>query len=322
MFLLGLNFGGVIFSWSSAPVICLLLFGSLTLAAFVIYEMRGARYPLMPPRIFQNRSNLASLSIPFLHGIVFIANSYFLPQYFQVVLGVTPLMSGIYLLPYIVTGCLLSAGAGFFVKYTGLFLPPIYFGMSFLILGTGLYIDLPPYTSFVRVIIYQIIVGLGSGPNFQAPLIALHSGVEPRDTAAATSMFNFARNMGTAISVVIGGSIFQNQIAARHDQLYAVLPPAIAHQLSGGNVGGARDIVNMLPPEQQTVVKTVYTDSLRTLWIFYTVIAMVGLVASLFIKKKVLSTTHKIHKTGLQTERGERKEDVVEEKEMRDLEAR
>lgn len=310
MFLLGMNFGGTTYSWDSAAVICLIIFGVLMLAAFAIYEWKAAQYPLMPPRLFKSRSNVAALTIPFLHGFVFISDSYFLPQYFQVVLGASPILSGVYLLPFIIPLCLLSAGTGVFMKTTGLYLPPIYFGMILLTIGQGLYIDLQPYISWPRIIIYQIIVGCGAGPNFQAPLIALHSGIEPRDMAAGTSMFNFARNIGTAISVVVGGSIFSNQISTRRSELSAVLPPALVDELSGGGVGGARDIVNALPDAQKAVVRVVYTESLKTLWIFYTCIAVLGLATCFLLKKEVLSKTHNEHKTGLATEQQQKQKDL------------
>jgi hypothetical protein len=322
MFLLGMDFGGTTYSWDSAAVICLIIFGILTLAAFVVYEWKVAQYPLMPLRLFKSRSNAAALTIPFLHGFVFIADSYFLPQYFQVVLGASPILSGVYLLPFIIPLCLFSAGTGVFIKKTGLYLPPIYLGMIFLTIGHGLYINFQPYISWPRLIAFQIITGIGAGPNFQAPLIALHSGIEPRDMAAGTSMFYFARNIGSAVSVVVAGSIFSNQISARRSELSAVLPPSLVDELSGGAVGGARGIVNALPDAQKSVVRIVYTESLKTLWIFYVCIAFLGLATCFLLKKKVLSKTHNERKTGLATEQQEKQMDLAaKKKEEGDIEA-
>jgi len=322
MFLMGMNFGGTTYPWNSATVICLIIFGILTLIAFAIYEWKWAQYPLMPPRLFKSRSNVASLIIPFLHGFVFVSDTFFLPQYFQVVLGASPILSGVYLLPYIMPLCFLAAGTGVFIKMTGQYLPPIYIGMILLTIGHGIYIDFQPYISWPRIILFQIITGCGAGPNFQAPLIALHSGIEPRDMASGTSMFNFARNIGTAISVVVGGSIFSNQISTHRDELSASLPPALVDQLSGGGVGGARDIVNSLPDAQKTVVRVVYTESLKTLWIFYVCISFLGLLTCFMLKKVVLSKTHIEHKTGLETEQKQKQMDIeAKNKEKGDVEA-
>ena len=48
--------------------------------------------------------------------------------------------------------------------------------------------------------------------------------------------------------------------------------------------------------------------SLREMWIFFICIAAVGLVVSLFIKKKTLSKKHEVTKTGLAVEEQNRME--------------
>ena len=98
MFLFGLEYGGVTYPWSSAIVVCLLVFGVFTLGLFFINEWKFAKYPVMPLQIFKYSSNCAALGVVFVHGAVFIAGSYYLPLYFQAVRGATPLLSGVYIL--------------------------------------------------------------------------------------------------------------------------------------------------------------------------------------------------------------------------------
>ena len=70
MLLLGLDFGGKTFPWSSPKVICLIVFGCVSILVFLFSEKKIAKYPLMPLAIFKNRSNIASLLVAFAHGIV------------------------------------------------------------------------------------------------------------------------------------------------------------------------------------------------------------------------------------------------------------
>src|ERR1700760_2928781 len=70
MLLLGLDFGGETFPWSSSKVICLIIFGSLTVFIFVVSEVRLARYPLIPMHIFKHRTNIATLMVSLCQGIV------------------------------------------------------------------------------------------------------------------------------------------------------------------------------------------------------------------------------------------------------------
>lgn len=76
MVLFGLEYGGQTEPWNSATVICLIVFGVVTAAIFVLVEWKVAKYPLMPTRIFKYRSNVAALGVCFCHGFVFIAGSY------------------------------------------------------------------------------------------------------------------------------------------------------------------------------------------------------------------------------------------------------
>jgi EmrB/QacA subfamily drug resistance transporter len=175
MLLLGLEFGGVTFPWKSATVICLIVFGVVTIGLFFLIEYRLAPNPIMPLDVFSKRSNLAALGVCFFHAFVFISGSYFLPLYFQAVLGATPILSGVYLLPTALSLSFLSAFTGGFIRKTGQYLPPIYFGYIFMTAGFGTFIDLGPHSSWAKIIIYQIIAGMGVGPNFQSPLIALQS---------------------------------------------------------------------------------------------------------------------------------------------------
>ncbi len=192
MLLLGLQLGGVTFPWSSAAPVCLIVLGFVAAVLFVIIESKVARYPIIPLRIFRNTSNLASFGVCFVHGFVFISPAYFLPLYFQAVLAATPLLSGVYLLVFSASLSTASLLTGALISSTGrYYLGAIRIGLVLMTLGVGLLIDLPDQASWPRIVLYQMISGFGSGPNFQAPLIALQAGVDPRDVSMATASFVF-----------------------------------------------------------------------------------------------------------------------------------
>ncbi|KAI9806936.1 MAG: hypothetical protein M1833_002594 [Piccolia ochrophora] len=299
MFLLGLEFGGVIFPWSSATVVCLIVFGLVTLTLFILNEWKLATYPVMPLRLFAHRSNCAALLVCLSHGLVFIAGSYYLPLYFQAVLGASPLLSGVYLIPFALTLSLGSAIVGIFIRKTGRYLEPIWTGMALMTLGFGLFIDLSPTSSWAKIILYQIVAGLGVGPNFQSPLIALQSMIAPRDIATATATFGFTRNLATAISVVIGGVVFQNGMQAQLPALRDALGPDTAELLSGGSAGANVMIVAALPEAQRDLARQAFAEALRKMWILFVALGFAGMMASAGIGKQVLSKEHEETKTGL-----------------------
>ena len=299
MFLYGMGSGGVTHPWDSAYVLCLIIFGVVTICLFFVNEWKFAKYPIVPLRIFRSASNLASLGVCFIHGFVFIGGSYYLPLYFQIVLAASPILSGVYLFAMVVTFSVVSAITGIFIKQTGMFREPIWAGLFFMTLGYGLLIDLPDHANWTKIIIYQIIVGIGVGPNFQSPLIALQSHLKGHDIAVGTATFGSVRNLATSISIVLGGVVFQNELQSRESQLAAALGPRIGRQLASSSFGSTAGQLAKLPPDQKDVLDRVYTASLQKMWIFYTAFSAAGILISLFITKKELSREKNDVKTGL-----------------------
>ncbi|PKY08035.1 hypothetical protein P168DRAFT_262108 [Aspergillus campestris IBT 28561] len=314
MFLFGLEFGGINYPWSSPTVICLIVFGVLTWTLALLYEWKFAKYPVIPTRIFNNWHNVTILVICFCHSFVFIAGSYYLPLYFQTVLLATPILSGVYVLPMVLSLSVLSAVTGISIKKTGRYRELIVGGLFFLTLGYGLLIDLKPYASWPRIIIYQLIGGIGAGPIFQAPLVALQANIHPADVAAATATFGFLRQTSAAMSVVLGTVIYQNVLGQQMPRVAAVIGPkntaAIAHSFSGSQA----PLIRSLPQNQQSAILTAFNFTLSRMWIFYTAIAAAGLIISLFIRPVVLNKNHTVVKTGLAEQERARLEILAEQR--------
>lgn len=301
MFLMGLEFGGVKFAWDSAAVICLIIFGVVTIGIFIIHEAKFAKYPLTPLRLFGHRNSVVSYLLGFMHAFTFMGGSYWLPLYFQGVLRQSSLMSGVYLLPFVLSLSFISAVVGIVIKKTGNYKIPISSGFTVMVLGFGLFIDLGPRINWAKLAVYQIIAGIGVGPNFQSPLIALQNNIEPRDIGAATSFFAFLRQMGTSISVVVGGVIFNNEMSRQQGTLQRELGPELAGMLTGANAAGNVEKVASLEGEDGDVARGAYWKAMQTMFIVYTCFAAVGLIISLFIKQVKLSKDHTEHKTGLKS---------------------
>lgn len=299
MVMLGLELGGVTYPWGSPTVICLIVFGLVAAGIFVVIEWKVAEFPLVPMYLFSMRSGAAALGVGALQGFVFISGSYYLPLYFQAVLGASPLMSGVYVLPWVMSLSLVSAGTGIVIKKTGKYLPCIIFGMAVMTLGFGLFINLESRPNWAKIIIYQLIAGIGVGPNFQAPLIALQTNVGPRDMASATGTFAFVRQLFTSISIVIGGVVFQNGMEKQYPRLREQLGPDIANLLSGSNAASSVGLVAQLPDAQRQIAREAYFESLRTMYIMYVAFAGLGLLVSFLVGSRKLSKDHTEHKTGL-----------------------
>jgi hypothetical protein len=347
MILLGLNFGGTLFPWDSTKVIVLLVVGALMVVAFVYSEARVAKYPLIPMALFKLKTNVAAFALVFFHGFVsrfspsfqfrklikqvFIAAEYYMPLYFQSVLGASPLRSGLLLLPFIVTGAIFGVASGVWIHRTGRFRDIMWIGESnehtwqmrhaltpyiskgtfLLTLGFGVFISFDAYTTTAKAVGFLMIGGVGSGILFEAPLIAVQSQVEQQNVASATATLSFIRNMALAISTIVGGTIFQNSMTSRGPFLRAAgLPQELLHQLDGESA-----LANVILPSTLSnpawvlAAKQAFAYAMRNMWITYTVFAFLSLVASLFIDAAHLGTEHTETVTGLKSQ----KDNVVTE---------
>ncbi|WEW59953.1 hypothetical protein PRK78_005435 [Emydomyces testavorans] len=321
MLLFGLEFGGIKYPWNSATTICLIVFGIIVLGLFWLVERKIAKYPIMPTALFESWSNVFILGVNWSQSTNFIAGAYYLPIYFQTVLSVGPILSGVYILPQVVGLAFFSVVTGIVMRKTGQYIWIIRGAVMIMTLGFGLLIDLKPYASWPRIIIYQLIAGIGIGPNFQAPLIALQSAMKPSDVASATSTFGFIRQLSTSTSLVFGGVVFQNVMKKSAPKIRAALGPELAPAFLGTIAGSNIGKSHLLNEEQKRVVFGEYTHALSRLWIFYTCVGVLGCLFSMGIKKTELSKKHEITKTGLVEQERARKERLEARREKRRLKA-
>lgn len=196
---------------------------------------------------------------------------------------------------------------GVLIHRTGRYLELMWAGMGLLTLGFGLLIDLDASSPLSKVIAYQIVAGLGSGLMFEPPLIAIQAHVSQDDTSTATATFGFVRNMGTAISVVVGGVIFQNGMQLRASGLtMAGLPADVVEQFSGSRAAANVVLIGQISDSNQKMaVKEAFAWSLRNPWILYTCVSVFGLVATGFVGRKELSREHVETKTGIKKRDGD-----------------
>ena len=190
------------------------------------------------------------------------------------------------------------------VNNTGRYLELIWIGLCFFTLGNGLYILLGANTPTASIIGFQLVAGIGAGLLFDPPLIAVQALVSQKDTATATSTLGFIRNLGTSLSIVVGGIVFQNGMQLQKSDLQDHgLPADLVANLTGGDAAANVMAIMQIPDEaQRLAVKEAFAWSLRNVWILCTCMAAAGILASGLITKAVLSKEHTETKTGLNRE--------------------
>ncbi|KAL4784932.1 major facilitator superfamily-domain-containing protein [Aspergillus varians] len=302
LLLLGLHFGGVTFAWDSPTVICMIVFGLLLIGFFLFTEKRLARYPLLDLRVFQDWSNNAAVLVSVSHVMATTGTEYYLPLYFQSVQQTSPTKSGVLILPMMITASLCDVSVGVLVHKTGRYREVIWAGTTLLTLGTGLYITFGIDTSLAQIIGFQIIGGIGFSLLLSTPMLALQNNVVQADVAVTTGTLSFMRSTATSLSIVLGGVIFQNSMAAEHSSLVSAgLNQSYLAAFSGYDAAANVEMVaSVKDPVQYRAVLSAYSVSIRNMFILYTAFAAVGLLACPFIKQRHMSTEHTETKTGIE----------------------
>ena len=301
LFLLGLNFGGVTFPWNSAEVICLIVVGVFMIGFFLFSEKRLAKYPLMALGVFRTLSNNAVILVALGHSTVNIGVEYYLPLFFQSVRQESPLHSGLLLLPITMTAAATDVATGILIHKTGRYREMIWVGVLLMTLATGLYISFWTNTPLARIIGFQIMGGTGTGLLFQTPMLAIHNTIKQADVASATAALAFLRSLSTSVSIVAGGTVFQNSMNARQDTLAAAgLSKSVLDALSGVHAAANVGIVKTIEDAaQRRAAQDAFAWSVRNIFILYTSVAAVTVLASVFVKQGHMSTEHQETKTGL-----------------------
>jgi hypothetical protein len=104
MFFLALDYAGHQFEWNSPTIIGLFCGAGVTFILFVVWEFTmGGEEAMVPYSMIRIRAVWSScLVMLFFFGMLELA-SYYMPIYFQSVNNATPLLSGVYMLPSIIS---------------------------------------------------------------------------------------------------------------------------------------------------------------------------------------------------------------------------
>ncbi|MGW7352877.1 MDR family MFS transporter [Streptomyces sp. NPDC054784] len=293
--LIWVSFAGNEFAWASWQTAALTLGGTLLLAAAVAVEARVPE-PVIPPGIFRNRTVALTTVASLLVGIALFGGSVFLSQFFQMAMGASPTAAGLMSLPMVVGSLAASTVAGNLITRTGRWKPFLVAGAALMALGTALLATIDADTPFPLLSAYMVLLGTGVGMLTQNLILAAQNDVDPADLGATTSVLSFSRSMGGTIGTSVLGAVLAHRIAADLST-------------GSGGSGGAGDAasgasahsfpdLSALPASARTLVENAYGDATADIFLCATPVAVLVLVAVLFVREKPLRTTNQEPETG------------------------
>ncbi|MDT7562453.1 MAG: hypothetical protein QOG76_1077 [Pseudonocardiales bacterium] len=215
--------------WLSPVVLSTAVLAVVALASFAVIETRGAD-PLMPPRLFSNRSLLVGMTVTFVYMGSFGALPYFLTVLLHNVYHFSALQTG---LAFLVPSVAIALGTQLGERATTRFgvRPTLLWGFGVGVAGTALLaVAFDDRASYLMAVPGLVVSGLGQGVTWTAMWIAAAAGVAPAEQGVASGMASTTLNVGNAIGLAVLIAIANAGVG--HPPTNQ-LPDAIAH---GGQI--------------------------------------------------------------------------------------
>jgi EmrB/QacA subfamily drug resistance transporter len=261
--LLGLTWGGVQTSaWTSPQVIGMLAIGVLLLVLFLFVE-RKASEPILPLDLFRNAVFSVGASLSLLQLMLIMGLTLYLPLYFQGVLAVSPTDAGLIMTPFsvsMVIGAMLSSQVlGRFRHYR------LVAVVSALIMCVGAFFitRMTPVTGIAQSIGILILTGIGIGPFFSLPMVAVQNALPSDRLGTSTAALRYLGQLGASLGIAIVGTV-------------------VASSASG-------NLLSHFPTT--TASKTALSVALQHGFSAILVFALITFVVALFLKEKLIMAT-------------------------------
>ncbi|MEU6826300.1 MFS transporter [Streptomyces atriruber] len=275
-------------SWQTGAMVG----GSVLLALIFVLVESKASEPIIPLRLFRNRTiTLASLASLFV-GVAMFAGTVFFSQYFQLARGESPTMSGVMTIPMIGGLFVSSTVSGQVITKTGKWKAWLVCGGVLVTAGLGLLGTIRYDTEYWHIAIFMALMGLGIGMMMQNLVLCTQNQVAPEDLGSASSTVTFFRSLGGAMGVSALGAIMATRITDYvKDGITDLGPKAAAQFGHGGTGGGGIPDLEKIPEPFRTVMESAYGHGIADVFLIAAPMALIAFLITLFIKEVPLRTS-------------------------------
>jgi len=282
---IGLTWGGMQYSWTSASVLVPLVLGLVGLVSFVIYELRFCKPPTVPILFDLNWTGTSGYLQNFVMAVVLASLSYWYAVFFEACKDRSPSGAGIDLFGLSYSISLIAIVAGVAVKKTGKYMSTTYIGWALMVAGAGLLTTLRADSSIASSVGFQLVIGGGVGIIYVVALFPILASIPITQTAPAMALFVYSRNFGYIWGVTVGGAILQNELKNK-------LPAEFLAQFPQG-VELAFAMIPSIPTLEQPLkdeVRKTFGEALKVVWQAVLGIAIAGFLSSLGMRQLQLHT--------------------------------
>lgn len=248
-------------------------------AAFVVAEARAAE-PLIPLRLFKNRTFTITTLIGLVLGMGMFSAMAMLPTFLQMSTGAGVTESGWLMLPMMAGVMLTSIASGIAITRTGRYKAYPVVGLAVVALGmlwlTRLAGDMSMWTFGAMI----FVLGAGMGLVMQVVVLAVQNAVDPHELGTATSANNFFREIGAAVGTALFTTIFTSRLT---ENLAAAFSGTAAGEAGTSETSLTPGAVQQLPEPLRTGVVDAYAEALAPSFWYLLPLVVAGFVLALFL---------------------------------------
>ncbi|KAK4097156.1 MFS general substrate transporter [Parathielavia hyrcaniae] len=279
--LCALTLAGTVYLWSDTAIVLSLSGGFIGILAFIFWE-RSPRctHPIMAPRVFSNRTTIAALIITAVHGFITYGFQFYLPPFFQAVLGASPTHSGVLILPCSLTIVILAAAGGPLLARFGKYRLMHMGGFALMVSGLLPCLTLDDGGSVVLWIMLSFMVGIGSGIIVSTTLPTVLVELTDKDNASATGTWAFLRGLGSLLGVAIPNAVFNARFSTT---LHSIEDEMARGALSNGQAyeHASATFIEGFDDEIGGQIVSAFIASFKLVWIIFLALAVLGFIITL-----------------------------------------
>nr|WP_179665769.1 MDR family MFS transporter [Nocardioides panaciterrulae] len=298
--LVWVSLGGQQFAWNSALSWALVSLAVVILGLAVLVEARFAVEPVVPLRLFRDRTTSLATLASVLIGVAMFGSTVYLSLYFQRARGMSPTDAG--LMSVCMVGGLFvsSIVSGRIISTTGIWKRWLVGGMATVIVGIGLLSTIDATIALWRVGLYMAVLGVGLGATMQNLVLAVQNNTAQADMGAASSVVAFFRSLGGSIGISALGAILAHRVAASLSEGLPALAalarqdPAIGKELAdfqSRTRGGSIPDPNTLGAHVRGLFESAFGDATGRIFLVALPFAVAAFICVLFIREVPLRTT-------------------------------
>jgi EmrB/QacA subfamily drug resistance transporter len=210
--------------WSSASTLGAFALAFVVLALFVLWELH-VKEPMVDMHYFRNpafSTGTGGMILVFvaMYGVMFL-----ITQYFQFVLGYSPLSAALRLMPI---ALIMLVVAPFTPRLSARFGAHRVVSCGMLSIATGLllFTGLSTHTPYAYVVVCVIPLTAGIALSMSPMTASIMGAVPPRRAGAGSAMNDASRELGAALGVAVLGSAAASRYSSSMVHLLAGLSPA------------------------------------------------------------------------------------------------